>query len=296
MQNINRKNILFVLGLLSPGLLLFLVTVLVPAVYAVRYSFYDMPTFMSKPEFVGLGNYADLMKDSRVWRDLYQTLYYAGFSVLFQLLLGVVFALVLNQSFAGRTLLRGAAIIPYILPTIVVTIGWQWMLDNNFGIVNEFIRILGFDEVSFLSVKNAMWTSIFISVWAWSPFVTLVFLAGLQTVPAELYESATLDGAGAIRRFWHVTLPMLKDVIITIVLLRGIWMFNKFDLIWLLTAGGPLERTEILPVLTYLHVFKFHKIGYGAALSIVALAIVLAAMLLFLRLSNAGDSPQTKKA
>src|SRR5262249_12275808 len=155
-----------------------------------------------------------------------------------------------------RRTVRGIIILPYLLPTLIVALTCKWMLNDPIGIVTVLLKDLGFGAANWLgNERTAMPVVILVSVWMWTPFVTVAFLAGMQNVPPELYEAAKVDGAGAWRRFWHVTLPQLRPVLTVIVLLRTIWMFNKFDIIWLLTRGGPLHATEHLPVLAYRKAF-----------------------------------------
>jgi multiple sugar transport system permease protein len=262
----------------------------VPTLLAFQYSFYEAKSFVSSAKYVGLGNFEKIMHDQNFWDGLGRTIVYAGASVALQMVLGIAIALVLNQPFKGNQFLRGATVVPYIIPVVVVTIGWEWILDYDTGIVNEFIAALGFSRVQFLSVDLAMFTSIMLSTWAWTPFVTLVFLSGLQTIPDELYESAMLDGAGRWRQFVSITLPSLKELIIMTLLLRGIWMFNKLDLINLLTGGGPLQRTETLPIYIYHSLFKLFNVGYGSALAVISFVIMMVALAVYLRIFNEKSS------
>ena len=158
------------------------------------------------------------------------------------------------------------------------------MLQPQFGIINALLRSIGLPSVQWLSVKWAMPTLILISVWTWMPFVALVFLAALQTVPDELYESAMIDGATWWKRFTNITLPVLKPAIAIIVLLRGIWMFNKFDQIWLITQGGPLQRTETLPILIYLKTFRLQQIGEGTAIATLGLVAMLIGIFIYFKM------------
>ncbi len=285
-RKVTRKDLPLVLLFLIPGLLIFGLVIVIPSGFAVSYSFYEARSFVGQPTFVGLNNYLVLLQDSRFWRDVWQTFVYAFGSVSLQIIVGIVIALVLNQQFKGRDFLRGISVVPYIIPVIVVTIGWEWILDTNFGVVNQFISSIGLEKIQFVSIDLAMFTAIMLSVWTWTPFVTLVFLSGLQTISHDLYESATLDGGNSWQQFWYITMPMLKDLLITIVLLRGIWMFNKFDLMWLLTGGGPLERTETLPIYIYIKTFKLNQVGYGATVAISSAIIMMIVMFIYLKVTS----------
>jgi multiple sugar transport system permease protein len=285
-QKITKRDLPLVLAFLVPGLIIFGIVIIIPAGFAFSYSLYEASSFVGQPTFVGLKNYLLLLQDQRFWRDLWQTFVYAFGSVSLQIVVGIIIALVLNQKFKGQNFLRGISVVPYIIPVIVVTIGWEWILDTNFGIINQFISSIGLNKIQFISIDMAMITAIFLSVWTWTPFVTLVFLSGLQTISHDLYESATLDGGNSWQQFWFITLPMLKDLLITIILLRGLWMFNKFDLMWLLTGGGPLEKTETLPIYTYLKTFKLNQVGYGATVAISSAIIMMIVMLVYLKIAN----------
>ncbi|EFV78296.1 sugar ABC transporter permease [Cytobacillus pseudoceanisediminis] len=267
--------------------------IIIPAGFAVSYSLYEAASFVGIPTFVGLENYLNLLQDIRFWRDLWQTLVYALGSIFLQIIIGIVIALILNQQFKGRDFIRGVSVVPYIIPVIVVTMGWEWILDTNFGIINKTLASVGLGNINFLSMDLAMLTSILLSVWTWTPFVTLVFLSGLQTISHDLYESATLDGANSWQQFWRITIPMMKDLLITIVLLRGLWMFNKFDLVWLLTGGGPLEKTETLPIYIYLNTFKLNEVGYGATVAVTSAVIMMVIMYVYLKITN--YSPKDKR-
>lgn len=283
-QLIRKRDLPFILSFLLPGVILFAVVIIVPSALAVQYSLYEAAGFVTEATYVGLYNFAEILKSESFWKALGRTMVYAGFSVGGQLVLGIAIALVLNQQFKGNNVLRGISVVPYIIPVVTVTIGFEWMLDTSNGIINHLIAGLGFEKINFFKPHLAMFTAIMLSIWTWTPFVTLVFLSGLQTIPHELYESATLDGAGAWKRFWKITVPMVRDIILTIVLLRGLWMFNKFDLIWLLTGGGPLGRTETLPVLIYDTTFKKFQVGYGSALAVISLIIMMMAMAVYLKI------------
>ncbi|WP_172457664.1 carbohydrate ABC transporter permease [Pseudonocardia sp. N23] len=286
-----RKDWPFIGALTLPGLVLLTSFIAVPLFVIVQYSFRSARSFSAEGTFVGLDNYRYILgSDSPFYEALYLTLVYAGGSVLLQLVVGVGIALVLNKPFWGNGLLRGASIVPYIIPAIVATLAWRWILDPEVGILNVMLSTLGLGNINFFSPSMAMVTVIGVSVWAWTPFVVIVFLAGLQTIPEELYESARVDGAGAIRQFVSITLPMMKAVIVTILVLRGIWMFSKFDVVHLLTAGGPMNLTRTLPILIYEEAFRNFNVGEGATIAVLSLILMLIAILIFLKLTSSRDS------
>lgn len=295
-RRLTTKDLPLFAVLLAPGLIVLTLVIVVPLFLAVQYSTYEATNFSGVGTFVGLDNYRTLLGSEEFWTSLWRTVIYAGASVGAQLVLGIGIALLLNTQFPGNTFLRGASIVPYIIPVVVATIAWEWILDPNTGILNRLLEAVGLNAVSFLSADWAMFTVVALSTWAWTPFVVIVFLSGLQTIPPELYESAKVDGAGFLRQFWSVTLPMMRDLIITIVVLRGIWMFNKFDMVYLLTGGGPLDRTRILPVFIYEEAFRRFNVGYGTAAAVVSLLLMLAGLLLFLWATRDRSDEQRKRA
>ena len=265
-------------GFLSIGALATLILIVGPALYAISLSFYEHQSLTSEPVWVGFANYARVLAGDEFWNALWNGFVYAMAAIVLQVVLGIGFALLLHQPFYGRSLLRGLAFLPYLLPTVVAVLTFKWMIDGSLGIVTIVLDTLGLPPIYWFETESAaMMSVILVSVWLWTPFVTTTFLAGLQTVPVQLYEAARVDGAGPIRRFFHVTLPALRPILIVIILLRGIWMFNKFDIIWLTTGGGPLGATEHLPVLAYRQAFTLFDLGSGAAiatLSFLALLVI----------------------
>ena len=265
-------------GFLSIGALATLILIVGPALYAISLSFYEQQSLTSEPVWVGLANYARVLASGEFWNALWNGFVYAMAAIVLQVALGIGFALLLQQPFRGRALLRGLAFLPYLLPTVVAVLTFKWMIDGSLGIVTIVLDTLGLPPIYWFETETAaMMSVILVSVWLWTPFVTTTFLAGLQTVPVQLYEAARVDGAGPIRRFFHVTLPALRPILIVIILLRGVWMFNKFDIIWLTTGGGPLGATEHLPVLAYRQAFTLFDLGSGAAiatLSFLALLVI----------------------
>ena len=263
-------------GFLAVGVLATLVLIVGPALYAISLSFYDRTSLTADPVWVGFGNFVGVLSSGEFWNALRNGFVYAGLAIVLRVVLGIGFALLLHQPFRGRTLLRGVAFLPYLLPTVVAVLTFKWMIDGSLGIVTIKMADWGLPPIYWFETESAAMISVvLVSVWLWTPFVTTTFLAGLQTVPTQLYEAARVDGAGPIRRFFHVTLPALRPILIVIILLRGVWMFNKFDVIWLTTGGGPLGSTEHLPVLAYRQAFTLFDIGSGAATATLSFLVLL---------------------
>ena len=269
------------------GLILTLGLTVVPVLSGVWLSFHSAESFIATPHWVGLGNYTRLLGDAGFWRATLHGVVYALASVVLQLLLGVGFAVVLNRRFRFRGIVRGLAILPYLLPTVVVGVTFQWMTDGSFGVITALTRALGLGVIPwFESPSAAMASVVLISVWLWTPFVTVSCLAGMQSIPQTLYEAAKVDGASSWSQFWHVTLPQLMHVLGVVVLLRAIWMFNKFDVIWLLTKGGPLGATETLPVLAYNRAFNLFDVGGGAAVATLGFLLLSSGVALYFRITS----------
>jgi multiple sugar transport system permease protein len=270
---------------LIAGLIVVAAFIVLPAIQAILLSFEGTDSFVVPATWVGLANFERVLVMPEFWRDLGTGLTYAIVTVCLQLVLGTIFALILNVPLKGQALFRGVAILPYVVPTVVVAISFQWMLDGNIGLITQIVRNLGLGRLIWSDDPwIALMTVTLISVWMWTPFVTTCVLAGLQTIPDNLYAAARVDGAGPWSRFWHVTFPGLRSVLIVVIIMRGIWMFNKFDIIWLMTRGGPLGATEHLPILSYSMAFRQYDIGGGAAVATLSFLILSAFVALFIHL------------
>ena len=272
-------------GLFFFGLALTAVVIVYPAVYAIELSFQNAQSFISEPEWVGFDNYVRVLQDVEFWNALWRGIIFAGTAILLQIVLGIGFAMLLDAAIPFKRLFRGIAILPYLLPTLIVALTFRWMLNDPIGVITVAMQDLGFGTVDwFGSPTLAMGIVITISVWIWTPFVTVAILAGLQSVPESLYEAAKVDGASAWQRFWHVTIPQLGPVLTVVVLLRAIWMFNKFDIVWLMTGGGPLQATEHLPILAYRKAFQSYDVSTGATVSTISFLILAVAVLIYFRM------------
>lgn len=281
-----RKSALVGWLLLAPSLLLLGGLVVFPVLYNVWLSLFDKHAFMPVQSFVGLRHYRYFASDPEFWTSFYYGSVYAGATMALQLGVGVPAALLLNEAFRGRNLLRGVVLFPYMIPTIVAVILWKWLLNDSYGLVNYLLTNAGLVRapVAWLGPDYIMTALIVTSVWQFFPFVVVTYLARLQTIAPELYEAATVDGASAWRRFLHVTLPQTASVLFVIVLLRSIWMFTKFDTVWLLAGEGGVSRyIRTLPVYAYARSFTYLQAGMGAALAVIMFAMLLAATAVYFR-------------
>ncbi len=258
----------FGIRLLLPSLAFVGVLIVLPILYNVYLSFHFVSSYdPAHPRFVGLENYIGLLQNEVFWHDLLNGVIYTFSSVILQLTLGLGVAIFLNQDFVGRSLLRGVVLLPYLIPTVCAVFMARWMLDPVNGIVNEVLQHVGI-SINWLGKPfPAMLSAIGVNTWRFFPFVEIALLARLQTISPSLYEAARIDGANAFQRFYHITLPELSSVMFVVALLRTIWAFNDFQLIYLLTGGGPMNSTEILPLLAYREAFDNNNIGMGSTVA-----------------------------
>jgi multiple sugar transport system permease protein len=248
-----------------------------------------------QPVFSGLDNYVRMAGDGRFWQTFWTTTVFTTTAVILELLLGLGIALVLNQKFRGRSLVRTAAIIPWALPTALIALAWAWIFNDQFGVVNDILLRLGLIKtgINWLGEPTlAMIAVIFADVWKTTPFISILLLAGLQSISPDLYEAHAIDGATPWQSFRKITLPLLMPQILIALLFRFAQSFGVFDLIAVMTGGGPGGATEVVSLYIYSTVMRYLDFGYGAALVVVTflLLIVAVAIASFLlnksRLSN----------
>jgi multiple sugar transport system permease protein len=269
---------------IAPAFILILGLTLYPVAYSIWLSLLEKHSFFPQERFVGLENYFYLWKDSEFWSSLWLGTVYSIWTILLQVTLGVAAALILNEAFVGRGLVRGVVLFPYMIPTIVAVILWKWLLNDMYGIVNYWLLALGIvrDPISWLGADHIMLSTIIMSVWQFFPFVLLSILARLQTIPPELYEAAKVDGASAFRRFVHITLPQIRGILFVVILLRSIWMFTKFDTVWLMGEGAGAGRfIRTLPVYAYMRTLTYYQAGLGAALAVIMFAILVVCTVIY---------------
>ncbi len=272
---------------ISPALILILGLTLYPVAYSIWLSLLEKHSFFPQERFVGLENYFYLWKDAEFWSSLWLGVVYSIWTIVFQVVLGVAAALILNETFVGRGLVRAIVLFPYMVPTIVAVILWKWLLNDMYGVVNYWMVALRIvrDPISWLGADHIMLSTIIMSIWQFFPFVLLSILARLQTIPPELYEAAKVDGASALRRFVHITLPQIWGILFVVILLRSIWMFTKFDTVWLMGEGAGAGRfIRTLPVYAYMRTLTYYQAGLGAALAVIMFAILVVCTVIYFRL------------
>jgi multiple sugar transport system permease protein len=264
--------------LVAPAMLLVMGLILYPVIYSFWLSVHAKHAYLPIETFIGLDNFRFFLTDSEgFWRSLRLGTIYAFGTVALQLITGVGAALLLHQTFVGRGLVRACALFPYMVPMIVVVILMRWILNDGYGVLPYLVRTVGLDVGLFLGPENIMLSLILISTWTFFPFILIGTLARLQTIDPELYAAAKVDGAGPLRRFWHITLPQIRAVLFVLVLLRFMFMFTKFDIIWLFSGGTGIGYfTRTLPIYTYIKTFQELQVGMGAALSVIMFLILVA--------------------
>lgn len=219
-------------------------------------------------EWVGLSNYVDILRDVRVWHSLKLTFYFVGAAVSIEFLCGLGVALLFNRELTGTSILRMLVIVPMAITPVAVALIWRYLVHDTFGVITYLMEKLGWSFGWYGGLATAMPTIIFIDVWEWTPFVFLILLAGLLALPREPVESAKIDGASGFQIFTYITLPLLKPVIIIAILLRLVDALKIFDIIWVLTKGGPGHATEVYNIFVYLQGFRYYNMGYAGALGI----------------------------
>ncbi|MFT3803209.1 MAG: sugar ABC transporter permease [Burkholderiaceae bacterium] len=261
--------------------------IVVPLVMGAALSLYKIESFAfgGSPAFSGWANFATVLGDPDLYNAAINGALFAAISVSVQVVFALAVALLLNQRFPGRTMVRAAVVLPMLLPAIVAVTVFRWMTDGSIGILTVLMRGAGLPMIAWGEQPGpAVAQVIFLGFWLWAPFMVVSILAALQNIPASLYEAARVDGAGRVAQFFHITLPQLAEVVSIIVLLRMIWVFNNFDVIWLATRGGPLGATETLPLLSYRKAFLQFDLGGGAAIATLSFVLLLVVVVIAMKI------------
>jgi len=287
----NRVGVLFILPFVATAV----VFMVFPVAEAVRMAFFHIdPLNPAAQRFAGFDNFRTLFADALFWKSFRNAAVWTGTSIVLQTVLGVALALLLHLPLRGISIFRGLLLFPYIVPTVVIALILEWMLNPDLGIVNHALKEAGIisDNVYWLSTPSmAMASTIALNVWKYTPFVTICVLARLQTIPLELYDAAKVDGASVIRRFIDITLPQLSEVLVVVVVFRTIWTFNKFEEIYLLTRGGPGTSTFNLAIYSFEQSIANLKMGVGAAAGVVMMALLFVGSIVYIRLFQFDRDP-----
>lgn len=254
-----------------PVLILITLVFALPIIWAIAAAFHGISAFSPDWTWEGLGNFRMLFADSDFHLSLYYSIIFAGGSIIIQVIGGVGLALLINREFKFQYVTRSLVMLPYLVPTVVIGFMALWMGNSNYGIVNQLLSQLGLIDTYvpwFGHYEYSMPAVILTGSWKFTIFVTIMVLARLQGIPDGFYEAARMSGANVYQRFRDITLPNIKNIIFIVILLRGVWMFNKFDIIYVLTRGGPQDATTTAPVYAYEVAFSETELGIAAAISV----------------------------
>jgi multiple sugar transport system permease protein len=280
-------------ALLAPGVVILVLFIAYPFVMALWFSLTSI-SVGEAGEFVGLDNFTKAWEDTIFQTAFKNTVFYTFWATIFKLVLGMWLALLLNRSFPFKRIVRASMLLPFIVPTVLSAWAWRWMFDPTFSVMNWSLYHMGLisDRLPFLSDGDwAMWCAVVVNTWRGMPFFAITLLAGLQTISPELHEASALDGANAWNRFWHVTWPLLLPVTLVVVVFSVIQTFSDFQLIYVLTGGGPANSTHLIATYAYQIGVGSGLLGEGAALSLfmfpVLFAVVWAQLRSLKRMDNA---------
>jgi multiple sugar transport system permease protein len=273
--------------LLAPAIIFTAFILLFPLFQNLVNSFREVPLVGKPGPWVGLKNYASIVQDPLFWLSLRNTVVYALAGTTLALVIGLGFALLLNTR-PGRFSTAAGVLytIPWVISPVVAGFAWKWLLNDHFGILNHWLVSAGIvtEGMTWLGdARTALLCVIVARVWQFYPFAMVMFLAGLQTIPGEQYEAAAVDGAKTLQRFFHITLPNLRPVMSVLLILGVIWSFNDFNMVFVMTRGGPINSSMVLPVLVREFSFVHFDLGKGSALSIIVFAILVSLSIVYLK-------------
>ena len=284
---VQKDDLIMALVMFLPAFVILILLGTYPIINVLTLAFQQRPMFEQVPgTWVGLENFADVVTSKVFWIALRNDVVFTLSTVIVQTVLGMLVALLLHRRFLGRNLFRSLVLFSYVFPVAVTAIIWRFMLSDSVGIIYYAVRELHLPipNTWFASPKTAMASVVMVTVWKFFPFMVINFLAALQTIDEDLYEAAKVDGANTMQRFRHITLPMVMPVIAIVMLLRTIWTFNNWEVIALLTSGGPLYSTTTLPILVYGTLFSQFSVGRAAATAFIMTLLLMLAMFFYMRL------------
>ena len=273
----------------SPSILLIAAILLVPLAIGISYAFRDIQLLDPfSGGYVGIAHFRELWLDENFWNALSNTFVWTFVSVILQFIFGLILALMLNRPFPGRGIVQALVFLPWAVPSFLSGLNWAWLLNPVVGPVPHWLFAMGLMQTpeNILSdPAHALWGPIIAIVWWGIPFFAITLLAALQSIPADIYEAAEIDGAGPFQRFWSITVPFLAPTIAITLLLRAVWISNAADLIVVMTKGGPADSTQIVASYIFTQAFQRLDFGYASAIAVVLLVLLLAyaAVLIVLR-------------
>lgn len=276
-MSLSQRDVASAWILVLPALIFMVAILIFPLVWSINLSFTDK-VVGADYKYIGFRNYINLFNNEQFRNALKTTVIFTFLAILFKTIFGVILALLMNMEFRGRNVARALLIIPWALPNIVSVLNWKWIFSTHGGAINEILHTLGFIDKSIAWTSTAalaMFVVVFVNVWRGAPFIGISVLSKLQTIDSSYYEAAHLDGANVLQRFWYITLPSIKNALIVAVLVSTIWTVNEFELVWVMTGGGPAMATELLSVFSYRTVLTYRTIGVAAAVPIILMPVLL---------------------
>ena len=258
-----------------PAVLAILVLIVAPVLANFVLSLYDF--FVGgRAVFIGIENYQRALADTRFWGGVQRTLYFTFTAVPLQLLIGIGIAVLFNRDFPGKGLARTVILLPMVATPVAIALIWALMFNPSLGVLNHFLESLGLPRSLWVAQSNlAIPSLVLVDTWQWSPMIALILLAAMQSVPAEHYEAARIDGASGWQSFWHITIPGIRSAIVVALILRAVDALKTFDIIYVITEGGPGTASETLNVFAFKTGFQFFHAGYAATLLIFLMFLVL---------------------
>ena len=280
--------------MLMPAIASLLIVSIYPTVKTIWMSFFDKSILKKEEPFIGLANYIEAFSKAGTWQTIFNTLFFAIVSLALGVSLAMLIATKLIKPYPLRGFFRAMFLIPWVTPPLVASIVWRFIFSENFSPINSILLKLHLIKVpvnflgstaTFLGVSEPLIVLTIINVWSIFPFLMVMFIAGLQTVPQEIYEAARMDGAGKMATFWKITVPCIRPVITSSIVLELIWQFNNFNISYMVTNGGPLGLTKTMAVEVYQAAFTNYRYGYASALSIIMMLIALIPSIFYTRSS-----------
>jgi multiple sugar transport system permease protein len=274
-KHYKKGDFMSALLFLSPTLIIFTAFILFPVFFSFYLSFQKWNMFSGDSTFVGVDNYVRMFQSAEFWQVLKNTAIYSFGTIPLNMAFSLWIAYILNKKIIGKKFLRTAFFAPVIISPVAAAVIWRWLYDPNFGLINYFIAFLGFNPVNWLNEPTAaMFALIIMGVWKTFGINMVLFSAGLQGIPETYYEAADLDGASKWHKFWHITVPLLSPTTFFIMIMSMISSFQVFDIVYVLTSGGPLGSTKVLVFYVYEYAFKFFEMGYASAISYFLFAVL----------------------
>ena len=278
--------------LILPALVVMGVFTFYPLLEGIRIAFTNKHLLKEGVEFVGLQNFARLASDEIFWISLYQSIVLTAVVVCLQFVFGLILAWAMSQELPGMSWFKSIIMASWVIPVAATVILFKFMAQPDVGLINIIIKGLGFENLNRYwlgDLKVALPFIMLLHLWRNVPFYGIAFLAAMQAIPGSYYEAAEIDGANAWHRFWHITLPGIRNMAIVMVTIHVLWTFNNFDFVYLATGGGPVNATDVLPVYVYRQCWSSYTLGYGASIGTIMLLLLMVYFIVFIKISDRGN-------